>query len=267
MKTIIKSKKFDEMDLPETIYKYRTWTDPFHKRVITNREVFLAKPTSFEDPFDCKNSIRYDLMSEEERIAWMAYKLGFEVPDMPANFYLSKAREMYPNSLLSDNKSILEFQEEEFKKYDVRMGVLSLTANPMNQEMWQKYSEDFKGLCIGFDPRIMFKYLGGGSIVEYVPELPMIYPEPKHDFLYQTHLQVCYKLEKWKFEEEYRTHKFRNYPLSNEERTVTLPPEAYREILIGPEMPDHHKAEIRAAIPVELAHVKIIELHAESFNT
>ena len=47
---------FEEMkgEFPEILYKYRSWDDSFHKKVITHRELFFSPPTWFEDPKDCR---------------------------------------------------------------------------------------------------------------------------------------------------------------------------------------------------------------------
>jgi hypothetical protein len=76
----ISKKTFEEMNLPDTIYKYRNWDDPFHKTIITQQEVYFAKPTSFEDPLDCKNPVRYDLLTDKDIY----------------NHYLDHSKEKYP---------------------------------------------------------------------------------------------------------------------------------------------------------------------------
>src|SRR5262245_954759 len=65
--------EWDQMDLPDTVYKYREWNNPIHKTIITQLQVFLSPPTGFEDPLDCKNPIRYDLLTDEE-IRWYYYQ-------------------------------------------------------------------------------------------------------------------------------------------------------------------------------------------------
>jgi len=265
MDTNPQHKPFAEMDLPEVIYKYRTWSDEYHKKVITNRQVFLAPPSSFEDSFDCKNNVRYDLLSKEEKLEWIIYQLKDEFPGQESNFYVVRAKELYNDAPISDNNKIQELQHEQFLVYDQRIGILSLTANSMNAEMWKKYSDDFKGVCIGFNPIVMFEFLGGGGIVQYVDELPIIYPEPKYNYLHQSYLQIYYKEKKWSFEEEYRTHTFQPYPLSMENRTITLPPQAYKKILLGPKMSDEDKENLKKAIPPELNHVEVMELKDEDF--
>lgn len=92
----IEAKSFKEMDLPATIYKYRTWTDAYHQRIISHRQVFLARPTTFEDTLDCKGPIRYDLLSEAERLEWMIYQLQSIHPNRAREFYERMAKDMYP---------------------------------------------------------------------------------------------------------------------------------------------------------------------------
>jgi hypothetical protein len=59
----VKQISYDEMnDLPKTVYKYRNWSDNFHKEIITEQIVFMARPTSFEDQSDCKLIKRYDYL-------------------------------------------------------------------------------------------------------------------------------------------------------------------------------------------------------------
>ncbi len=41
---------FAEMNLPKILYKYRDWNNHFHKTILTERKVYFAQPTSFEDP-------------------------------------------------------------------------------------------------------------------------------------------------------------------------------------------------------------------------
>jgi len=40
---------FEEMDLPQTVYKYRVWKNPSHQTILTDRQVWFAQPSSFED--------------------------------------------------------------------------------------------------------------------------------------------------------------------------------------------------------------------------
>jgi hypothetical protein len=146
-----------------------------------------------------------------------------------------------------------------FKQFDDMAGVLSLTAYPAEERMWHKYSIDHTGFCVGFDPKIMLRNLGsGGGIVNYQDELPMIHPSPKHSFLEQTALQIFVKLRKWEFEKEYRAYKFRPYPLSiKDDRAVAVPPEAFKELILGANMGKKEEQLIIDLVPDELKHIRL----------
>ncbi len=47
MKTIVEETTFDKLHLPEKIYKYRDCSNPKHRRIIENFEIY------FSQPFDC----------------------------------------------------------------------------------------------------------------------------------------------------------------------------------------------------------------------
>jgi len=67
MNIVISEKTFEEMkELPDVVYKYRFWNDNYHKEIIYEQIVFMAKPSSFEDKLDCKLQKRYDLMSNQD---------------------------------------------------------------------------------------------------------------------------------------------------------------------------------------------------------
>ncbi|PXY02929.1 hypothetical protein DF185_02210 [Marinifilum breve] len=252
---------FEKMkgEYPEILYKYRSWSDPFHKKVITHRELFYSAPSWFEDPKDCRSMVRYDLLTQQERIKWIEFKLRQEEPGKSRNYYRARSRELFKTSVLSNDKQTKEFQDNTFKEYDTRTGVLSLTGNPNNDEMWEKYSDNAKGFCMGYDPLILFNQLGGGGKVEYVDELPKIMPEPIHSRDLQMIYQLYYKEEKWSFEEEYRTHTFRPKPMTNEDRTIIVPAEAFKELILGKEMTKEFKNDLINNIPEELKGIKIIE--------
>ncbi len=157
-------------------------------------------------------------------------------------------------------------QEETFKDYDERVGVLSLTANPVKDEMWNNYACNHEGFAVGFNSRIMFEFLGGGGEVIYVDKIPIIYPSPKHSFDEQRHFQIFHKLSEWNFEEEYRTTIFRQNPLIDEERTIELPPEAYQEIILGCNMSGKNIAEIQEIVANEISHVEVKIARIEDSN-
>lgn len=234
---------FDEMtDLPNTLYKYRIWEDQYQQTILTERIVYMAAPTSFEDQKDCKLFKRYDLMSETD-IYQKYLNTSKEVNlNWSRQQHRAFAREWTKKSPMRNKEYLKAMQEEHFIEYDKRFGVLSLTANNSNIEMWNKYSNNGVGFCVGFHPKILFNYLGGGGSVQYYDELPDI----NHDdeYIVERIKQVFSKERKWEFEQEYRTHKFYQNPASISDRQIRIPADAYKEIIFGWLMNDSIKNEI-----------------------
>lgn len=255
----MKQEELKKLDLPDIIYKYRDWSDDYHKTILTERQVFLASPSSFEDPLDCKIPIRYDLLTDKDIYDKYLHLSKIDNPGWNRAQHRSHAREWTKKTPLKNPEAIKDFQNTYFKEFFERFGVLSLTAESENDDMWKKYSDDFKGFCVGFNTVIMFDSLGGGGMVNYCDELPIIYPEPKHTLQEQHVYQVYSKERKWEFEKEYRTHKFSYSPLNNGDRIITLPPEAYNCVILGKKMPEDIKENLKSSIPEELSHIEIIE--------
>ncbi|MCG8409991.1 MAG: DUF2971 domain-containing protein [Bacteroidales bacterium] len=251
---------FNEIELPDLIFKYRNWSSEYHKTIITERKVFMASPSSFEDKLDCKIPIRYDLLSQREIFDKYFHYSKIDNPKRNRAEHRKHARKWTKKYPLSNPDNIALFQKKYFEDFFERFGILSLTAESENDDMWIKYSDDFKGFCVGFNTKIMFEsFGGGGGNVNYYDELPLIYPEPKFTIGKIYYYQVFSKERKWEFEKEYRTYKFSQIPFTDETRNIVLPPEAYKCIILGKNMPTEFKEELRNSIPDELSHIEIIE--------
>lgn len=48
-----------KMNTPKKLYKYREWDNLYHREILENNMIYLASPSSFEDPLDCNPPIRY----------------------------------------------------------------------------------------------------------------------------------------------------------------------------------------------------------------
>mgnify|MGYP004344840481 CR=1 FL=1 len=55
-------------DFPKTLYKFRDWTNPLHKEILTKKTLYLASPRDFNDPFDCRLSKNYLSLSDPKKM-------------------------------------------------------------------------------------------------------------------------------------------------------------------------------------------------------
>ena len=250
----------DDVDLPETVYKYRTWNNDFHKRLISHQEVFFAAPSSFKDPLDCKFPIRWDLLTDQQIFNKYLTNSMEDHPERTEQEHIDFAKYWFANSPIRDERQRTLLTTQVMKEWDERIGILSLTAEPHLEEMWVKYAENHQGFCVGFYPKILFNFLGGGGEVTYVKKIPIILPTPGHSFEEQRFYQVFNKMEEWRFEKEYRTTIFRREGLTTQNRTRVIPTEAFTEIILGKNISDKHKDEIELQVSSKMNHVTLIEL-------
>lgn len=263
---ITKNKSLDNIDYPEVVYKYRCWANPFHQSILKNRQVFMAAPSTFEDELDCKFPIRWDLLTDADIYNHFLDDSRKSHNERTRQQHRKFARDWTKKTDVRNPQRVKEHQEQTFKDYDARVGILSLTSNPTINKMWNNYACNHNGFSVGFNSRIMFEFLGGGGEVIYVDDIPLIYPHPKHSFDEQRHYQIFHKLSNWSYEEEYRTTIFRPHPLSSEDRIIELPPEAYQEIIFGSSMSDENIAEIKNVLEKVLSHVEVKIARIEDSN-
>ncbi|MFN0290023.1 DUF2971 domain-containing protein [Pedobacter helvus] len=250
---------FDEVDFPETLYKYRYFSKENNISIITKREVYFSKPSGFEDPFDCKVPTRWDLLTDEDILN---YYYEDSLRELNSTATIEERMEFAihnaNNNALRDKEFINAKQAEDFAKYDERIGVLSLTPYNNLYELWEKYAENHTGFCVGFEPNFMLKGIGtGGGIVNYHNELPVILPLYKMPFEIQMQYQIFGKLMEWEFEKEYRTILSKDGILTENERKKILPVQAYKEIIIGAKMTEENVKKFINAIPPELKNVPL----------
>lgn len=229
-------------DFPETVFKYRSWTNPEHQTILSNQIVYMASPKSFEDPKDCKSMKRYDLMTDQDIYNKYYFHSKKEHLDWSEDEHKKFASDWFEKSPMRDKDHLKKMSVQDFDRFNERFGVLSLTENPELESMWDKYSDNHKGFCVGFHAKIMFEFLGGGGNVTYHDELPVIYHGDDHQV--EHFKQVMCKERKWEFEQEYRTFMFRPNPLTVHDRKIQLQKECYSKVIFGSKMPAQYKDDI-----------------------
>lgn len=242
------------------LYKYRDWSNPFHRSILINNRIYLASPSSFEDELDC--NVPETFPTKEELPALFFEKSFSIIPYADIQERMNWVLQCCQNSPLADITKRDEVVKQLKDLNDSTFGVLSLTANPRNDRMWEKYGANHKGICFGFDKDKLFKVVGGGGPVIYTDNLPII-----RNFVDDTmtqHIKRTFYKErtKWEFEEEYRLHK--RWPLdtppSNDDRNIQMLDNTIVEIILGSAMPEPYKDEVRDIVAKKRLRATIIEL-------
>lgn len=259
-------KDFGDLELPDTVFKYRYWGQAHHDSIIKKKEVFLASPKTFIDPLDCRNPVRYDLLNSKQLVEYFQCMSSLKNPHFRRQQRREEVRRLIKtNKGFNSEPKLSEYTEYFNQEYFKREGVLSLTAEPCLDEMWKLYAEDGKGFCVGFHPTIMFRFLGGGGKVDYYDELPVIMPRSIMDENEIRIHRIFAKEKKWEHEEEYRTTKFFEFEASNQDRKIILPKEAYKEVILGKNISKEHRLEITEAVKEFIGNIPIYE-HPEYCN-
>lgn len=178
-------------------------------------------------------------------------------------------RELYlaPPSCFEDvtdcRNDCFEFSEYErkinFQEFDKRCGILSMTKNQDNLELWEKYADHSQGFMVAFEGEILCALFDGSGDVAYYNMLPPIISRKEQSIVEYIYCKYFVKLMQYKREEEFRLVKVNFHVLSENQRKVKIPAEAYKYIKIGKNMPKSFREELINSIPAELKNIPIFQ--------
>ena len=241
--------------IPETLYKYRSWGQKFHKSLLTQNEIFLASPANLNDPFDASLPFRY---KQEELTPENIYKKLIEVgrknwPKMSELELQEMAYKRQQSGVFENGEYWKEQHAESKDSMHKSFGILSCTTKNDNLLMWAHYADCHRGFCVGLNSEILFNTLGGAiSRVNYSESFPTM-PLFNQDASYMIAM-LNTKSPEWEYEDEYRLTKggAANKPFE-------LPKEAITEVVLGCNMSSEHRKEIIEVLDNKLPHVKIFD--------
>ena len=232
------------VDEPENFFKYYS-PSKFSFDAIFKNYFFLSHPFNFNDSVD-SSELFWDFknLSEKDfRIFWSSK--GY------SDKYIE---EIYPGEKLS---GFVSTRRNFFLQETQKVGIVSLTNNPLNTLMWGHYSGE-TGFMIEIDKKKFLEkifQLNRPGLNDYILypinyveslktiQMPGEFPSADVPFLYS----FGTKLESWSYEEEWRLVCFKNnmgVPLSKVsalkddipgkfERKINYPKEAIIKIILG----------------------------------
>lgn len=228
---------------PPKLYKYRFWDDKFHKKLLTDSELFFSSPKRFNDPYDCGLPFRQHPENSDPII--IKQKVESSAPGMFPSIAHDKqaieekcARQVLliqqnPESWFEMNWG---YRPEELSRV---FGVLSLTPHPDNYLMWSHYANSHTGFCVEFDTRLLVESVAGHfQKVGYSDDIPFFsIRDTLEDELLGKLIYTKSKI--WEYEDEYRLSR-----IHKPDTPIKFNPEALSAIYFGTKTPFEHQVEM-----------------------
>jgi hypothetical protein len=226
---------------PQSLFKYRSWDNEFHKLVITNKELYFSSPEKFNDPYDC--GLPFKQHPENFDPAIIKFKVEQTAPNIFPGISGAELEEKCAKQVLLIQQNPESWFEMNWgctpDDLNKLFGVLSLTPHATNYLMWSHYAQSHKGFCVEFNTRLLVEsILGHYQKVIYSNDIPYFSIMDLLDEGLMTKLLYT-KSRDWEYEDEYRITRLKHVNVS-----VQFDPEALIGIYFGYKMSPEQQVEI-----------------------
>lgn len=179
--------------LENNIYRYRKFERGLE--MIDKQELFLAKPSSLNDPFDCYEGLIKFKMTKEFVEKEMR-------PIMKSKGITRAVRKRMELDILQNRNSTI--YDEYFKSYKDNFGVCCFSWKCDNIVLWANYTDNHTGICLGFKGLSPVQAgLYGIYPVYYTPDIKKYTFTSFEDERYWQHWLTT-KAKDWEYENEVR---------------------------------------------------------------
>jgi hypothetical protein len=221
------------MNPPEFLYKYRA-LNAYSLASLTNNTLWLAKPKSFNDPFDCAITLDHQKYKESVLHA-VTVALQRAKPE--------GLRPEHLHDILPGDKEAFETFRTSVLSAVQAIGVCSFSATPNHMLMWSHYADNHKGFSVEYDCREGTKLRELAHPVSYQDEVPSLTAadfappnrEKAFDSLWLT------KAKCWEYEQEWRVM------MSTGDKNFQTP-SAVVSVIFGARMPESDRVMIAQAL-------------------
>jgi hypothetical protein len=242
-------------DAPEIIYKFRG-IGTFRRDVrdlLERRQVWLARPTSLNDPYDLRPAVRVPPPSRRERYIRM------EIAARPPGYPASKVRYLC-ELLCTSPVHRRRFLDDFYKNALDALGVGCFSRPVESSVLWAHYASNHRGFAVGY------RAYTDGTLdalrafpVSYSSRRPWLYPfGPAPDCL----RIIASKSRQWAYEGEWRYVRLAD---DGGAGLMEVPVGAIVEVRLGLHIAPWHAARVVAAARRLPDQPRILEarLHAE----
>ena len=187
-------------------YKFRSTspTDwPFVERIFTHSELYFARPSQFNDPFDCYPVVSLSA-TDSEYAAYLEDLYKRFAPHLSRHDRRSSIRSVIKDpSLNHSSQLVIDTMHDSVRRAVESAGVLSLSADPTPVLMWSHYANSHKGICLRFKATPHLPFFGRAQPVTYHIVRPVInlIRDSGRELIDKA---VLTKADFWSYEDEWR---------------------------------------------------------------
>lgn len=223
-------------ETPAYLYKYRSLAEPqfeFTRDIIVNQRLWCGPASDLNDPYDCC-PVPYLSSDRGVRHAQLQEVLSGANPNLCQTEVETTAK-----AFLAEPEEVLDkLMAQAVDQIRANIGVLSLSASPDIPEMWERYADAHRGVCLRFcDPPDAKPMFSQALRVSYVPDRPRIEAvlKPGPSFI---DAFLLTKTNDWACEQEWR--------LVDPKRTglVRFQPAALNAIVLGAAISSQDRAHV-----------------------
>ena len=218
---------------PDFLYKYQTMT-AYTLAALTNNTVWLAKPKTFNDPFDC--AITLDSQRYKESVIH-AITVAMERAK-PNGLRPEHLQDIWP-----DDKEAFEDFREKLRNLFQEIGIFSFSAVPNHMLMWSHYTDHHRGFCVEYDCRKGTELRALAHKVRYKGTVPSLtaadFALPNNEAAFET--MWLTKAKCWSYEKEWRV-------MMNEGGKNYQAPSSIVAVIFGARMPESDRIMVAQAL-------------------
>jgi hypothetical protein len=207
--------------------------------IIENSLLPCPSPQRFNDPFDCRIRLNFNIKNEEQ--------LKNYFRDMVNHFFPNISEQEKEKKILffvENKETAVDYFNKIYEGYcDNNLGIFSLSARRNHFLLWSHYTCGHHGFSIEFSTKKLLRYLKSKydpeshlvhlDKIKYSNSYPEIFPGPD---MYNITLV---KSKVWEYEKEYRLIFYKGV-----DKSVRVSPEVIHSIILGCEIEEENEAKV-----------------------
>ncbi len=240
---------YSQEGTPEVLYKFRRWDDANHRKIISSREIYFARPKELDEYAEFTIPIDDSIPPDNTLRAFYYQMCLNECPNISESQrfeYVENRLRDFKIKMVEKPKHIEAILKEDDKQLQDKIGIFCTCPDDFNKDLWDNFADGGKGFCVGFKTsKIIANPALFGSVgpINYYAEdtKPIISnisfsgAERISKYL----IRVTSIPEDYSSEKEYRFVKHRII-----ERNIQLDQDYYQEIILGYNMEKKDQEEV-----------------------